>query len=91
MPVCKRRLLRVAHRTVPLGDMLVLDREDDLADAAVRLGQTQLGRALALGDGAHVGLLSVNDLAALLKLRASGNAASDPRLPGSHRPVQADP
>lgn len=85
MPASKGRHLRFVHRTVPLGDTVVLD----LADAAMRLGQTHLGPALVLGDGALVGLPSVNDLAALLELRASGDGALGSRKLVSHRPVRA--
>lgn len=90
VPLSRRRLLRVAHRTVPLAETLVLGPDDDLADAAARVSQTHLGRALVLSDGRLVGLLSVTDLAAMLELRAPARTATGLGLGAKRRPAEAN-
>lgn len=60
----------VAERMLPLSGALVLDANQDLADAATELMQTSLGRGLVARDGRVAGLVSLTDLQDLVKRQA---------------------
>jgi CBS domain-containing protein len=64
-----RSILHVEDVTVPLDEALVLRSDDPLADAAVELSASRLGRALVIDDGRLAGLLSITDVSRLLELR----------------------
>jgi Zn-dependent protease/CBS domain-containing protein len=53
----------------PLEQVLVLSPTDELADAAMWLVDSDLGRGLVVDAGALVGLLSITDVSRLLELR----------------------
>jgi Zn-dependent protease/CBS domain-containing protein len=65
---------------VPLSELVVLSGDDDLPEAAARVQQSELGRALVLEDGRLAGILSVTDIARALELRgAAQRPAAVPR------------
>ena len=58
---------------VPASEVPVVSEDDELFDAAVELGESDLNRALVVDDGRFVGLLSATDVARALEIRrASG-------------------
>jgi Zn-dependent protease/CBS domain-containing protein len=77
---------RVGDCMVPASELLILDRGDDLAQAAMRLGEDSLGRALVLDSGRLVGLLSITDVMRALELRGlsppdHGGGRREPAIP----------
>jgi Zn-dependent protease len=59
----------VSTRMVPLSQAVVVDEQDELPDAFMRLLETDLRRALVLGDSRLKGLLSLSDLERLVEAR----------------------
>jgi len=61
--------VRVRDVMLPLEKALVVDPDRQLADAVAELVQTDPGRALVVGDGRLLGLLSTTDVERLLETR----------------------
>jgi Zn-dependent protease/CBS domain-containing protein len=57
---------------VPASEVPVVSEDDELFDAAVELGESDLNRALVVDGGRFVGLLSATDVARALELRRAG-------------------
>lgn len=69
VPAAERAVLRAGEAAVPLDEALILHPGDNLADAAVELATSGLGRALVLDGEELVGLLSITDISRLLELQ----------------------
>jgi Zn-dependent protease/CBS domain-containing protein len=70
---------RVDECMVPLAEVVIVDGDDPLTDAATRLYADELGRALVVEDGRLTGLLSVSDVARALELRQASQRATGSR------------
>jgi Zn-dependent protease/CBS domain-containing protein len=68
----------VADHMLPLADLVVVDGADPLPDAALRVYETETGRALVIDDGRLVGLLSISDIARTLELRGFRTRVQEP-------------
>jgi Zn-dependent protease/CBS domain-containing protein len=73
------RSVPVSTRMQPLSQAVVVDEQDELPDAFMRLLETDLRRALVLRDSRLAGLLSLSDLERLVEARRASQ-------PGTHRP-----
>jgi CBS domain-containing protein len=69
VPDAERQSMRVHDRMKPLGQVVFVREQDDLADALTTLLQTDLQRALVLRDSGLAGVLSVSDVERLVELR----------------------
>jgi CBS domain-containing protein len=70
--------LTVRHRMVPLDEVVLLDDDSDLAEAATELLASSLGRALVTRGQRVVGLISLSDVERILDRRKTG-ATLNPR------------
>jgi predicted transcriptional regulator len=61
---------RVSDRMVPRGEALILDADDELAEAMPRLSATNMRRALVMEHGVVSGLLSMTDAARTFEVLA---------------------
>ena len=61
--------LRVGDRMEPVGEALVIDEGEPLADALEKLLGSRLGRAIVTREGRAPGLLSLTDVRRVLELR----------------------
>jgi hypothetical protein len=66
----QRQVIRIDQVAVPSSEGLVLAPGDELGDAAIKLAQTKLGRALVMDDRRLAGLLSMTDVGRLLEVRS---------------------
>jgi Zn-dependent protease/CBS domain-containing protein len=69
VPRSSWRNVRVNSRMRPLSQAVSVEEQDELPDAFMRLLQTDLGRAVVLGDSRLTGLLSLSDVERLAETR----------------------
>jgi Zn-dependent protease/CBS domain-containing protein len=74
LPREPRQTTRVGDAMIPIDRALVLDADDQLADALVALAQTHLGRAVVMDRGSLVGVLAASDVQRALQLRSGFGA-----------------
>lgn len=68
-PEQRREWVRVRERMQPLADVAVVGPNDDLIEAAEKLGESKLGRAFVVDRGVLVGLLTPADLERMVAVR----------------------
>jgi Zn-dependent protease len=69
VPPSEWRSVKVADRMIGLDAAPIFDDGDDLGDAAAKLAQSTLGRALVMHGRTVVGLLSITDIGRMLDTR----------------------